>query len=490
MALPSAFHLSGLSAAYIFTFDLPVGPDRWLDERAFVRLLNLSSASYQTDDDTLLIRGSDAPHIIQAYRDDMYAVRFKRAALSQRKTTILQLPRQSSVGLSGGASQVVRADEELPVEICCTLNEMGVGSLVIWLEFIPEIMFDLETLVLLRNPRLTTTQVDWTIGKTAKRYRLTGRRSIEELARFVVICLFCQLSLGRWVDSIRRRIDSEPLAELHEALCRRTASPLQPSSRMESYPCFFSDLKNSKASNDEIAAWARQHAPEIRGLLTGDRNWARKRATLAEEFLKTQSFSTRDSILWYTHPATSLKIYSSQMDTSILTSKVLLVFEVEYLLLMKQFAYRVIRNLSSLAAKRRGSIPLRQVARLRDQEMRRLDEYYNLDVLQKDTTVNRLKQFHDMFRVGEVVAIATHKLESVNVFLNTEFQGASIRRTLALSIIFGVLGAGKLLFAFLQAWSHDPDSGIGLSSQIAVTVCGMAVVGLVIGLVFGRPRIR
>ena len=128
--------------------------------------------------------------------------------------------------------------------------------------------------------------------------------------------------------------------------------------------------------------------------------------------------------------------------------------------------------------------------------MRRLDEFYNLDFIQKDTTANRVDRFKKMLNIDEVLQIALKKFDSLSSFMNTEFQSASALRQVALSVIFGTFTSGGLFFNVIRKavenhvflWGYD----LGLMRfryQLGLTIIFMSIVGTAIIFYFRKTKI-
>lgn len=484
--------IKGLSLGYVFTFELS-SDDKvsFTDNAILERFSSFVAESYVVGTGTFHRYIESSSDFLQAYRDEMYERRFKKTHLARRKTLLLQFPSQEIRGLAFRHSDLIPIESVSRLNCTTTLNEMGVGSLVFWIELDSKGEFTYDKLTSLRQADNLTTTVDWRLGPN-KALRLRGVYSVEELARFVVISIFCSLYKRVNVSEIVSQLSlNASVPDIHDLVCKTCGSDVQVSSHLEFYPIYHIDYcNNPPGDNAALEQFVAKSKKQIRGLLTGDANWDKKSDDIISRFLKEHSFSTRESIRWFTDANGSLKIYSSELETPVLISKVLITFELEIMLTMKHFIYKIIGNLNYFSELSRSSLPLRSLARLRDREMRRLDEYYNLDLLQKDTTVTRLDKFKLMFRTEEMFQVALKKFEGLNLFMATEFQAASAKRQLALTIVFGMFGAGNLVYAVLRQGKETNSLSLNFPEQIFVTLGAMAIVAGVIILAFGRTKLK
>src|SRR5665647_3726684 len=130
--------LYNLSMGYIFTFDFGSEDILHLDNKAVLdRMKDFVSGYYFISDRADIISFESYPNeLLKTYKSKMYEERFKKSVLQQRKSLMIQLP---TVGLNTlsyltDASHSI-AGGKLALNCTITINEMGVGSLVLWLDY-------------------------------------------------------------------------------------------------------------------------------------------------------------------------------------------------------------------------------------------------------------------------------------------------------------------------------------------------------------------
>ena len=488
----SDLSISGLSMSYIFTFDLGSEEKiRLADEAILGKLGSFISGSYVVGKDEIRKYSQHDVKYIESYHDDMYKARYKQSILPERNLLLLQFPPLELSGLSYNRLELVKEKKLLKLDCTSSLNAMGVGSLVFWLDLEDAGEFDFEELKSLRDVRALRTNIDWRQGPN-KKFRLNGNFSLLDLARFMIICLFTTIYPNLDTEVIKHKIENdENIDDLYDYVCQKCSGLLKLSQDIQSYPIYHINFMNfEQADSKYLQEFVNANKAKLRGIITGDLNWDKKKAAVVDQFFSTSNFSTRESIYWITHPNGSMKAYSRDLETSILTSKILVTFELEIIVTMKYFIYKIIRNLNDFSNVTHNTYPLRAIAKLRDREMRRLDEFYNMDFLQKDTTVARLDKFKKMFMIDETLDIAVKKFESLNTYMATEFEDASSRRQLALTVIFGVLGTGSLIFEVLREAVSNGSVNITFTQQILVTILTMIIAAVAIIIFYGKIKMR
>jgi hypothetical protein len=342
------------------------------------------------------------------------------------------------------------------------------------------------------------TIIDWSLG-VEKQLRLNGNHTVRDIAQFIIICLNTTFFSSVNIKKVKRNLSAnKSLNDVHKDICRVTQkNNLIASTDIASYPIFHFDFTTNESANvDFIIKIIDIKKKIIRALATGDINWDKKKPEIVNEFLRVSNYTTRDSIQWFTHSEGSVKIYSNELETSLLTSKVLITFELELMLTMKHYIYKIIRNLNHFSHLMQKKFPLRTVSKFRDREMRRLDEFYNLDFIQKDTTANRIDRFKKMLNIDDVLQIAIKKIDSLNFYMNAEFQNSSALRQVALSVIFGTFTSGSLFYNIITKAVEKKIELFGFkfgdmlfTHQIAVTFSLMLSVGLIILTCFRKIKI-
>lgn len=492
MTTPPA--LSPSSMGYIFTFDLKSDtPTDLIDTTTQDRFKDFASTVYTVGGELRDYGTERNDHsLVRIYKQEMYDRRYRRAVLTTRRTMLFEFRPQYVSGLlhTEKALEVVSPGKALLFRFTATVNQLGVASLVMWLDLGNPGALSFEHQQALRDIPALKTQIDWRVDPAGA--RLHGLVSLLDIARFAILLIYSALYETVDLRSIRRQIDGGvPLERIHRDTCELIRDQPHISHEIDCYPIFHVDLTaDESATGAPFRDRCESSLKQVRGLLVGDENWDKKKQEVLNDFKAKNSFSTRESIVWFTHPNGSMKIYSKDLETPLQTSKVLITFELEILLTMRHFIYKVIRNLNYFSNLRSGSFPLRSVARLRNREMRRLDEYYNLDLLEKDTTIDRLARFRKLFRIDELLDIAVKKFDSLNTYMNTEFQDAAARRQVALTVIFGAFSAGSFVFAIVRKAVEDRLIGLRFSHQLAIAAVAMAGVAAAIIARYRTVRMR
>lgn len=490
-----------LSIGYIFTFDFGSEDILHLNDKNILHKMEdfVSGYYYIPDKADIVNFETYENEILNTYKSKMYEERFKKSVLQQRRSLMIQLPTVELYTLSYllGKSNTITSGK-VSLNCTVTLNEMGVGSLVLWLDFPLDEKINSNLLLNFKQINNIHTRIDWSLG-AKKGLRINGDYTLRDIAQFIIICLNTTFFSSVNVQKIKKDLSlNVSLNDIHKNICRFTQkNDLIVTTDMVSYPIFHLDFKSNNAANVEyINNFVDENKQLIRALATGDKNWDKKKPELIEKFLKENNFTTRDSIQWFTYNEGSVKIYSNKLETSLLTSKVLITFELELMLTMKHYVYKIIRNLNHFTGLMQNKFPLRTVSKFRDREMRRLDEFYNLDFIQKDTTANRVDRFKKMLNIDEVLQIAITKIDSLNGYMNTEFQNSSALRQVALSVIFGTFTSGGLFYNIIRkavennifVWGYNL-ADLRFRYQIGLTLILMSFVGSFILLYFRKIRI-
>ena len=484
------FIVNNLSLSYIFCFDF--GSEDILPfsgQKEIEMIKSFTHGIYFINKDEIGISGTNSNNILNIYRSDMYKRRFKNSVLSQRKTLMLQFPEFRTRGIVHNNTEIISSDQSVSFNVSATLNEMGIGTLVFWLDLRGK--FSFAELSKLREISNLNTSVDLRSGFDNK-LRLYGNFSFIELAQFLIISLSTIKKSIYEIDQIQSKLSqSKKIKEIYKYECDKASSDLKLSYDIDFYPIYHFDFTNDPTmKRDELQAFTTQHKQMIRGLITGDVNWDKKKSEVIESFLNDFSFSTRDSIQWFTHPNGSIKMYSNDLETSLSTSKILITFELEIILTMKYFLYKLIHNINYFSEIAKSSYPIRSLSKLRDKEMRKLDDYYSVDFLQKDTTISRIAKFKEMMNIDMILEIAEKKIESLNIYTTTEYQDAIGWQQLFLTIIFGIFGAGNLAFVILDYGIKKQVLSLSFYWVIIITLVSMILSGAIILLIFRKTRIN
>lgn len=477
------FALKGVQMAYVFAFDL--GSEEtipFFGPEIAERLKYVVGGCFSLPEGRTYSFQTEPTPILKIYKDEMYDKRFRRELIHSLQTLVVEFEPVTANGLSHNHDVILSPNVTVKLKASATLHRMGVGSLVIWIEPSTHNSYSMETVMKLRDASGVRTGIDWRIGKP-QALRLNGNYAISDIARFLIINLFLAIYKKSVEHTSARIQNGDPLNDIHTELCKTIPGEITVSSHLDVYPIYHVDYKSSQSLNaTAVSQLVEQRKAEFRGLITGDLNWDKKKPKMCEDLLNECDYTTRDSIRWYTHQNGSLKIYSADLETDIDVSKALIVFELEFVVTMRHFAYSILRNLDRITDQEVGHLPIKKLAKLRDREMRRLDEFYNLDFLQKDTTLARLEKYKGQFRINNLFHIAMQKFESLNLFLSTQYQEAGFNRTLLLSIVFGVFATGQLIWGFLMFGIESGVFQLKWNEACLFTLGCMSFVGIIIYL--------
>jgi hypothetical protein len=127
-----------LSMGYIFTFDFGSEDILHLNNKEILEKLKQYVAGYYyiPDRSDIVNFEEHENELLKTYKNKMYEERFKKSVLQQRKSLVIQLPTVELNTLSYLTQKSNCITQgKLALNCTVTLNEMGVGSLVLWLEF-------------------------------------------------------------------------------------------------------------------------------------------------------------------------------------------------------------------------------------------------------------------------------------------------------------------------------------------------------------------
>src|SRR5579864_2726004 len=118
-------------------------------------LRSFAMGSYAVGEDDARIHQTEANYddgLLRAYRTEMYGRRFKRSMLSRRNSLVVQLIPVELRGLAYNHKELVSEDHILTLNVTANLNELGVGSLVFWINLTDSVPFSVPSLLPLRDP--------------------------------------------------------------------------------------------------------------------------------------------------------------------------------------------------------------------------------------------------------------------------------------------------------------------------------------------------
>lgn len=472
------------TVTYTFTFDIPGRTGSLTKYQKYIARFPLDVAAVY-DLTSGQITGTTTKYL-PVYRTEMFERRFKKEFLVQRHALLLELAPLELRGLIPPTGTRPSPNAIFKLTPVITLNEIGAGALSLWLELGEDHQLKLSDFFGYQSPEDVRCIIDQSLNQPYNG-GLRGTVSIGEIARYLIAIVqagylwqFTRQSLL----STERNTDTDTL---QASVCKKLRSEFPVTSETFWYPIFHWHLTDERIGNaPAFQAFTEKSMRALRGLITSDQNWGKKRDDVVQEFAKDHSFTTRESIVWLTHADGSIKVYSPFIETPVLTSEVLIVFELETILVLKHFLYKVINVIQYLQSKRGVKLSLTQISKLREQEIRRVDQYFNVDLLRKDTTAHRLREFRRLLNVDEIFHVAERKLAGLDNFISSQFQKSLSVRQLVLTIVFGGFAAGQVAFPVFMLMSEQHNLQLTWLDLLILTVSSIIVTGLIIYALFGR----
>jgi hypothetical protein len=392
----------------------------------------------------------------------MYQKRIRDGYRRDRNTVMVELDRipLRDVRLLTHVTEVVLPGETFLRPVFSLYGHLGVGVLSLWLT--PSTMKPLEQILVLRN--------------------------CFEIAANVLPChcdVLADLPSGdltdvptlvaRLLKGLRQRLlppdyRREPLrvfARKAKDLHGNRGDAISFSSGPEAYPIFH--LIMEEFSGEDIQGIRQSEGRVLRALVTGDKNWDVKKDEVVTQ-LVSHDYSTRDSIIWLTHSEGSLKIYSKDMSTSVLTSKVLISFELEIVVAMKHFLHGALSKMSHAGRTWAPS----ELLTFRNAMALTLHQFYNLDVSGKDTTITRLESFKRELHVDQLQAVMQTRFDQLNALVSSSYAERHALWQDRMTASLGGFAAATVATMILFRLS---DKGIGLNDPVRD-----GAVGLLLGL--------
>ena len=295
----------GLTVGYIITFDF--GSEDILhlnDKQVLDKMRDFVSGYYYIPEKADIVSFENYPNeLLKTFKNKMYEERFKKSILQQRRSLMIQLPTVETNTLSYLTESTISITKnKISLNCTITLNEMGVGSLVLWLDFPSDEKISAEQLLNLRYISNLRTIIDWSLGPK-KEFRINGNYTIKDIAQFIIICLNATFFKEVNIKKVKNNLTTnKSLNDIHKDICRFTQkNNLSISTDIVSYPIFHFDFKiNKDADIEYIKKFTEENKKVIRALATGDKNWDKKKSDLVDKFLLENNFTTRESIQWFT----------------------------------------------------------------------------------------------------------------------------------------------------------------------------------------------
>lgn len=248
---------------------------------------------------------------------------------------------------------------------------------------------------------------------------------------------------------------------------------------INNYPLFFIQFDNT---TEELRKQVLSNPADIRLILCGDRNWRCKSEKIVDESVLKADTSSRDSIFWLVNSEGTVKLTSSELETSVEESFTATLLETDIILTMRYFLQRMNNLMLRLTTSKLAPTDL---PRLRHRLFTDLDKYCNIEVSHKDTTLRRIRRFKKLFQIDELYQGVVARFDLLGSKLSSQHTASlEIQHTL-LTLVFGFFGALSVLYSILNDTSILPSSGVfspkwlSLSGAIVTTIILLFVIRLV-----------
>lgn len=469
-----------VDAVYFTPFDLPVP----VDERANVSLYGqalepFSIGTYQLDTDRYSTREGNQ-EVLAALRTT-YRERIRDVFRAQRPSVIAQLIPMRISGLSieadGELHELQHAVEIVPI---VTIHGVGTGQVILWIT----VRSPISEVALIALRRAGSVRVRLDQPYFGFRY-LNGWLTIEEVTHFLI--LFA-MSAGRRknlttssIDHERERAGSTRAAL--DAILNSLPDRRHIYSGLEVYPALAVRTSSDTKGLLEVVKTCNAF---LRGVVTGDKNWARKSQAIVSRLIPNSDVSTRESIIWFMDLNGSLKLYSTDLETPYLLSVGLMIFELDVLLTQRLVLLKSSYYLSFVERAKGYS----ELLRVREGQLRLVNEFYSSTIAFKDTTASRLQALQNAFRLDSLEAESERLLSGLAESLRAASDARTLQRQTLLTVVFAAFGGASLADDLIVNLSAPNASAarILLWTSVGFIVSTLAGLLLATGLLNRRGR--
>ncbi len=392
----------------------------------------------------------------------LFDARIKKQFRRYRESVIIEFEDISCNGLSYKDETII-GNTEWFIQVIYVINKIGVGSL----SMIFSVPSDdiITTSYNLRDTENLRTHVNFPF--------FNAEISILNLLRLYQTTILNIMYSNS--DDIQSSMQTtlmnheENIDKLHENICELFQNDGDIYRETSEYPIFFmmTDILTSGLQD-----WKISNAHYIRAVVTGDKNWKRKKDKIVKSQISQGDQSSADSVVWIINDDGTIKIYSSDFETDLQLSKVMVLFEMEILLTVKFFLHKINYFLAQDTYHDMTTI---SCAELKNQAIKDLDLYYNIDISHKDTTRIRIEKCKEILHINYLYDISLAKLEALSSKLSSEYQHEIIRRELLLIIFFGVFSIGSLSFSILS-WYYDLEKWYYVISGSIAAMVGVFII--------------
>lgn len=415
-----------------------------------------------------------SPTLLKSYAS-MYEERIRLQNRTQRSQLIVEFPRIACHGLRCKDEEIVCYTDTFTILPILSVHSSGVACLSLWLEEFPSLSLDDALLLRMPDQAKISADIRFVVGEHVLRCYGDSVPLSDLAAMYILLAVLIlqprRIAADTLVEKLKK--DKTP-TDIYSELLELDRSFPGAFPFSEAYTIFHINRIADKTFNTEaLRTYLHRHSRELRALITGDKNWDKKTDEIVNQLIPDSNLSSRHSLAWFVTSEGALKIYSADLETELETSRVLIAFELELIRTMHFLLEKISYNLDRLA-ERKGTP--QEIAALRDIEFRRLNDYYNLDMCQKDTTASRIEKCIELSNIPGLLEITKQKFENLMTVIDARYQKTLARRQQILSLIFGVFGTGVLSYEIIRRIADTSISWVRSVFEIGTTAALMAIV--------------
>jgi len=362
--------------------------------------------------------------------------RFRR----YRETLIFEFKEIEVRGLSYKGRNIIAGNEKIPLKVIFSIDKIGCGCLTYWMKI--RTKNPIDDARALRDLYNLKTKVNLQV------VNYSGELSFYAFIKLLICVILKRIYHNklRPIDINRILVKKGNIDIIHRKMCRLISPKLELYTEVEPYPVFFIEMD---INTEELREFKSSCSKEIRAILTGDLHWMRKKDSIVKKQVFEQDKSSTDSVIWIIDTDGTVKIYSDDFQTDRLLSKLMSVFELEILLMQKFFLHHINYNLSKISNEEWSPSELSE---FRDTCIRKMNEYYNIDISKKDTTRYRIEACKEVLNINYLYKVAIARFDALSAKIRDRYEAQIMRREFWLILIFGVLGVGTLTFDLLNGY--------------------------------------
>lgn len=444
-------HIASLEFIYFTPFDLPVP----VNERADIDLYesdlsNFACASYRLDTDQAKAVG-DPARLLGALRE-VYRERVREVFRHTRQSLIVELKPifVSSVTVRTGADTPLATAAGVKITPVIVIHGVGTGTLSLWLDLGPVAVTN-EVLLASRDDLAVRVHIDQPYY--GLRY-LQGTLDMREISDLLILMA---VKAGQQGTTSSNDIDRarEKAGSTRAALTAILAALPDRRHIYSGLETYFAATARTDLNSADMHAMVTSDAALIRGLITGDKNWQRKAKAIVEKAVPGADVSTRESIAWFMQLNGAAKLYSTELETPYEQSASLMAFELDVLLTQRLVLLKSAYYLSTVSR----TDGYRELLRVRESQLRVVNEFYSSTLAFKDTTASRLDSLASTFRLDSLQAEADRLLQGLSESLQATQESRILQRQTLLAVLFSAFGGASIGFDVAMA-SHKPDTAL------------------------------